>query len=433
MLRSDCLKTYDYYGTCIFCQKSRDEQKVDLIKLLICVFIFTVYPVSEGSIINTSTPIVVPTIPPKPVVVPTMPSTPTVVPTILSDKSVVPTLKATPIVVPTVHTIATPSAQSSKQNEQTPEVQPPVMIATENLNESSTSLSAGGDSVLVQHYLLTSIVTSTSTGKQTSQLITQPILLPESDSTANQNMVLVPNLQVPLGIVPLNTPLSLPSGSTSVENTPSNAGDASVGVPVEILMPSTTASSAQKGVPVVAGNNNPVMDASSSLASTSLNGKGKVPARKSVKMPADSSKDSGFTGEYVLLDDNQILVPDGLESQTIIDYSSKGHQNQSILVQGHQNQSILVQGQGQGSQTVLDASCQMSDGMQDGKMMNVMSLTDLLTPIDIANFNDASSVDKDEMSDQSVDVRDFLSEVVSKELSDALDTGNSDVPIIENE
>ena len=419
-----------FFDTCTFCQKSRDEQKVDLIKLLICVFIFTVYPVSEGSIINTSTPIVVPTIPPKPVVVPTMPSTPAVVPTILSDKSVVPTLKSTPIVVPTVHTIATPSAQSSKQNEQTTEVQPPVMIATENLNESSTSLSAGGDSVLVQHYLLTSIVTNTSTGKQTSQLITQPILLPESDSTANQNMVLVPNLPVPVGIVPLNTP----SGSTSVESTQSNAGDASMGVPVEILMPSNTASSAQTGVPVVvASSNNPVMESSSNLASTSLNGKGKVPARKSAKMPGDSFKDSGFTGEYVLLDDNQILVPDGLQSQTIIDYSSKGLQNQSILVQGHQNQSILVQGQGQGSQTVLDASCQMSDGMQDGKIMNVMSLTDLLTPIDIANFNDASSVDKDEMSDQSVDVRDFLSEVVSKELSDALDTGNSDVPIIENE
>ena len=399
---------------------------------------------SEGSILNTAEPVVIPTMttkpvvkstkpaksivqttPPKTVVLQTTPSKPIGVPTIQPTQTVVPTLSSTPIVVPTIQTIATPSAHTSIQNQQTTMIQPSATITTENLNESGTSLSSGGDSVLVQHYLLTSIVTNTSTGKQTSQLITQPIILPDSDTTTNQNMVLVPNIQVPVGIVPL----SVPSGTTTVENTPAIAGDASTGIPVEMLLTNNDAISTQTGVPVaVASNNMSGMVSSSNPVLSNQSGKGKAPVRKNVKMSGKMSKnsanDSGFTGEYVLLDDNQILVPDGSQNQTILDSSSNG--------QGQCNQTIL--GQGQPNQTTVDVSCPMSsDGMQDGKIINVISLTDLLTPIDIANFNDANSVDKDDIADQTVDVRDFLSEAVSKELSDALGNSSSGLPLIENE
>ena len=333
----------------------------------------TVYPVSEGSILNTSMPIVIPT-------------------------------------------MTSPSAQNSKQNVQITTVQPPNTVATVNYNDKAANLTADGDSVTVQHYLLTSIVTNTSTGKQTSQLITQPIILPQSDSAANQSMVLVPNIHVPVDFVPLNTPLSLAPGSTSTESTPSNADDGSVVVPVEILVSSSNAGSAQTGAPaIVASSNTPVVVSSSSLVTSAVNGKERVPVKKSVKKLGGSSNvDTAFTGEYVLLAENETLA---IQNETNLDTSSKS--------------------QGQPKQTTLDASSLLPDSAQDGKIMNVISLTDLLTPIDMTNFTDAGGDDKDqsytEMTDQSVDVRDFLSAAVSKELSEALEESNDNLPLIENE
>ena len=333
----------------------------------------TVYPVSEGSILNTSMPIVIPT-------------------------------------------MTSPSAQNSKQNVQITTVQPPNTVATANYNDKAANLTADGDSVTIQHYLLTSIVTNTSTGKQTSQLITQPIILPQSDSAANQSMVLVPNIHVPVDFVPLNTPLSLAPGSTSAESTPSNADDGSVGVPVEILVSSSNAGSAQTGAPaIVASSNTPVVVSSSSLVTSAVNDKERVPVKKSVKkLGGASNVDLGFTGEYVLLAENETLA---IQNETNLDTSSKS--------------------QGQPKQTTLDASSLLPDSAQDGKIMNVISLTDLLTPIDMTNFTDAGGDDKDqsytEMTDQSVDVRDFLSAAVSKELSEALEESNDNLPLIENE
>ncbi|XP_045196442.2 metal regulatory transcription factor 1-like [Mercenaria mercenaria] len=50
----------------------------------------------------------------------------------------------------------------------------------------------GGENVLVQHYLLTSIITNTPSGQQTSQLITTPIVLPSGSEVSADNVTTVP-------------------------------------------------------------------------------------------------------------------------------------------------------------------------------------------------------------------------------------------------
>ncbi|KAL4233337.1 Mitochondrial transcription factor 1 [Mactra antiquata] len=48
-------------------------------------------------------------------------------------------------------------------------------------------LTVDGENVMVQHYLLTSIITNTSSGQQTSQLITTPIVLPDTSQVTQDN------------------------------------------------------------------------------------------------------------------------------------------------------------------------------------------------------------------------------------------------------
>ncbi|KAL3882402.1 hypothetical protein ACJMK2_028745 [Sinanodonta woodiana] len=50
-----------------------------------------------------------------------------------------------------------------------------------------------GETVTVQHYLLTNIIRNTPSGKQTSQLITQPILLPQEDVEAVEGLSALSN------------------------------------------------------------------------------------------------------------------------------------------------------------------------------------------------------------------------------------------------
>lgn len=59
-------------------------------------------------------------------------------------------------------------------------------------SEMGTVQTADGENVMVQHYLLTSIITNTLSGQQTSQLITTPIVLPNSDATSDNNITTVP-------------------------------------------------------------------------------------------------------------------------------------------------------------------------------------------------------------------------------------------------
>lgn len=351
------------------------------------ICLFAVFPVSDGNRINSSAPVVV--------------------------------------------TMASQSIQDQLQNAQITAIQPPV---TTNLNEISSNLPTGGENVTVQHYLLTSIVTNSSTGKQTSQLITQPIILPQSDSGSSQNMVLVPNLNVPVELLPLNSQVGLVSSGSPVKVMPGNSGDMSVGVPVQVGVPGSNVvltpgsdGIATVGMPVsIAGSNSSVVVSKSSLMSDVrsvqvINGIEGPSVSKTLETTGSSSfVDSGLAGEYITFPLVQTQsLDDVVSNQTLIDTSSKGLPSQTIL----------------DSNTLQDMRL-LSDDAQDSKM-NVISLTDLLTPIDMSNFSDAASVDKEqgytEMNDQSVDVREFLSEAVSKELSQALEESNGNVPLIENE
>jgi hypothetical protein len=59
-------------------------------------------------------------------------------------------------------------------------------------NDNSSEIQTEGENVVVQHYLLTSIITNTPTGQQTSQLITTPILLPSGAEVISDGVATVP-------------------------------------------------------------------------------------------------------------------------------------------------------------------------------------------------------------------------------------------------
>lgn len=63
---------------------------------------------------------------------------------------------------------------------------------TFNNSNSNVVFDSGSENVVVQHYLLTSIITNTPTGQQTSQLITTPIVLPSSTEGNADNVGAVP-------------------------------------------------------------------------------------------------------------------------------------------------------------------------------------------------------------------------------------------------
>ena len=58
-------------------------------------------------------------------------------------------------------------------------------IGSSQVSDQIETVNENGEKVVVQHYLLTSITTNTSTGKQTNQLITTPILIPNTEVTAD--------------------------------------------------------------------------------------------------------------------------------------------------------------------------------------------------------------------------------------------------------
>ncbi|XP_052811064.1 zinc finger protein 148-like [Mya arenaria] len=65
------------------------------------------------------------------------------------------------------------------------------------VSDQIETINEKGEKVLVQHYLLTSIITNTSTGKQTNQLITTPIMIPNNTEVSGDGMApiqLVTNL-----------------------------------------------------------------------------------------------------------------------------------------------------------------------------------------------------------------------------------------------
>lgn len=360
--------------------------------------------------------------------------------------------------------IATVTPQDTTQNAP---VQQVTMVTTD-LNETAKS----GDNVTVQHYLLTSIINNSATGKQTSQLITQPVILPQANAGANQNVVLVPGLNVPMEILPVNSQIKVVPSGTPVEVIPGNAGDATAGVPVEVA---NSYNQASVILPSSNSVSNDMQNESLTISAVSLNetiatntssqtSQGTFiaitnPSGSYVNFPDGSDTTggesvvdaSGFTPGRVILTNSNFD-----STVTSIGNTVSGNEINSTNGRMQTDQNILMTANPSGNfvtfpvvknptkatvtskntpahmsgQTTLDTNATqelkiLSDGAQDGNV-SVISLTDLLNPIDMnTNYNEASGEDKDQsyadLSDQSVDVRELLSEALSQELSEALD------------
>lgn len=78
------------------------------------------------------------------------------------------------------------------------------------------TVNENGEKVLVQHYLLTSITTNTPSGKQTNQLITTPIVLPNKPDTSGEAISAVP-LHFIINPADKGTELQVPANPTVSE------------------------------------------------------------------------------------------------------------------------------------------------------------------------------------------------------------------------
>lgn len=86
-------------------------------------------------------------------------------------------------------------------------------------NNSNDVEDSSNENVVVQHYLLTSIITNTPSGEQTSQLITTPIVLPASTEVTADNVATVP---IQLIGNPVISNEEQPAIQTIKDSTPSN-------------------------------------------------------------------------------------------------------------------------------------------------------------------------------------------------------------------
>ena len=297
---------------------------------------------------------------------------------------------------PVTTTLST-TIQAGTQNVQIAGLQTPIATAS-TLTELPNALANGGENVTVQHYLLTSIITNTSTGKQTSQLITQPVLLPQSNQGASQNIVLVPSLNIPLEIVPDNSEIELVPSNTPVQATACNAGDATDTLQSEVGNNYTPLRAISPNSCFVSDATNPVTCVTVDTTNTNT----------------DASQ-SAFTDSTLIQEYDNFP---GVQNHTLEDVTSK-------------NLSSDLQ-----SQTTLDSSSVqevkfLQESSQDSKLNGIM-LNDFFSPIEMNS--DTSSLlaslkgqkdrsqDFEEIGD---DVQDFLSEEVSKELSEALEESNN--------
>ena len=320
------------------------------------------------------------------------------------------------------------SSQSAVQNVQIPGLQTP-MVSTTLLND----INSDGNNVTVQHYLLTNIITNTSTGKQTSQLITQPVLMPEtnqSNQKPDQNLVLVPSLNIPLEIVPDSYQINLvpqntpDSGNVNQHSTldPTSASQQSSSNSDSTLTSQELLGTTPIGVvPNSSGdemiqlsNNYTPLEALAPASSFISNVSNPL-----IYVKSGSPCTSTETSQTALFTDST-LAP-----QDYINFS--GIQNNVADVSSRNASNDLL------TQSTLDANTVqelkfLPENSQDGKFSSML-LNDFFTPSEInSNFNDSNSLlisslkgQKDKNKDLvGMDDDMFLSEAVSKELSDAL-------------